>query len=228
MNSSDARWVAGIFDSEGSFSVGKGDCTRAERPAKRGFHWVLNAHIVNTSKTLIEELLRVTGMGHIFPERGGRKGGKPNWTWNLRHGEIKTLLPQVLPFLIVKRRQAERVLESVEMFDVCKGLGPNPVTPVRDRRLETIFWEMRKLNAKRSDGEARVLKEEQASGHIPYSREDWLRDSKQVREEQDRINYETRLHHAREWKRFHKKEQAEYWLKWSSERKRKETVILPL
>ena len=129
------------------------------------------------------------------------------------------MIPHLLPHLIVKPDRAELYLQACQSMDICKGLGTNPVTPFRDRRLETIFWELRKLNARNRDGAEKVAIEEKEAGHVPYSQEEWLADAERVRADQDRVAYENKLTRSREWKRKNKAKMREYWAKYYEENK---------
>lgn len=224
MNEHDARWLALLFDTEGSFSLTKGSAKKTVRQPKRGFNWTLNTHVINTYKPLLEKAQAICGgMGRL--SRHGsetyRPHLKPQYTWTLRREEIKVILPEIIPHLMEKKERAELLLEAAELFDVCKGLGPNPVTPYRDRRLETIFWRMRVLNAKTRDGQAKVRQEEEASGHVPYSKEEFLRDAERVRKKQDEKNYQNKLKASREWKRRNRERMREYWREWYAKRRGK-------
>lgn len=222
MNKYGVRWLALLFDTEGSFSLTKGSAKKAVRQPKRGFNWILNAHVINTYKPLLEKAQAICGdMGHLH--RHGSETYRPylkiQYTWALRREEMKVILPEIIPHLMEKKKRAELLLEAAQLFDVCIGLGLNPITPYRDRRLETIFWRMRFLNAKTRDGPAKVKQEEEGSGHVPYSKGEFLRDAERVRKEQDKKNYQNKLKASREWKARNREQMKAYWRKWYAKQK---------
>lgn len=224
MDEHNARWIALLFDTEGSFSLTKGSADKAVRQPKRGFNWTLNAHVINTYKPLLEKAQAICGgMGRL--SRHGsetyRQHLKIQYTWSLRREEMKFVLPEIIPHLMEKKERAELLLEATQLFGVCKGLGPNPVTPYRDRRLETIFWRMRTLNAKNREGQTNVKQEEEVSGHIPYPRENFSRDAERVRKGQDENNYQNKLKASREWKARNRKQMNNYYREWYAKRKAK-------
>lgn len=214
MNQIEAGWIALLFDTEGSFSLSKGYTAKADRPAKRGFSWVLNAHVVNTYRPLVDKAQQTCdGLGHVSKvgSQSYRPDNKDQYTWTLRRKEMVTILPQIIPYLMEKKERAELLLEAATFFVQCTGPGSLAITPFRDRRLETIFWRMRALNAKTKNGEAEVLEEERKSGHMPYSREQWESDSKRILEDQAKLKYENQLQRSRAWKRRNVNKMREYW-----------------
>lgn len=229
MNESDLRWLALLFDTEGHFSLNKGSHAKSKRPAKRGFVWGPKASVTNTYKELLEVAQKITnGKGRLSPQGSSsyRLSNKRIYLWTLRRDEIKALLPEIIPYLLEKKERAELLLEAVKLFDVCKGLGLNPITPIRDRRLETIFWRLRFMNAKSREGPKKVLIEEEEAEHIPYSSDEFEKDVKLALEAKEGRRIRKQRVRVRRWRAEHPDVYRESQMKanvkgWS---KRKERV----
>lgn len=97
------HYLAGILDGEGAIKLQK------SRGSRHGSHprlWVKN-----TDKKLVEWLHKTFG-GHINFERRSRTNWSDIWRWSVTSTfDLTRLLPLVLPYLIVKREDAEKVLE---------------------------------------------------------------------------------------------------------------------
>jgi DNA modification methylase len=98
ISDSDARWLAGIIDAEGSVIV------RREQPKGNdyGGH-AAQVSVGNTSRALLDEIVRIVGQGNVL-ERGGQNA--PMLYWQASNKVALGILRRVYPFLIVKQRQA--------------------------------------------------------------------------------------------------------------------------
>lgn len=109
--------------------------------------------------------------------------------------------------MIAKRRQAELVLEAIGLLRGFESKGGkhyrDRIREVRDRRLETIFWECRLLNARGKFGEEKVRAEMEEAGFVPYSREEFERDMKVAVEELERQKHESHLRCTKSWRERH-------------------------
>lgn len=92
-------YIAGIIDGEGYIGI--------YRSKDRYLRPVVN--VANTSEVLIDQLRRMTGIGAKYKKTHHMKSC---WSWSVRKfSEIRGLLEAVLPFLVVKRKKAELLLE---------------------------------------------------------------------------------------------------------------------
>lgn len=101
-------YLAGIIDGEGTITFA------VSRPHARSryVHAQPTVAIINTNSLLIEHLVTLLGIGktYVMPKYGFMK--KPAWRIQIhKRREVLDLLVQILPFLIVKRPQAEKVIE---------------------------------------------------------------------------------------------------------------------
>ena len=99
-------YLAGILDGEG--------CLKPSRlPNKKTGEYiykVARVEVSNTSKELIDWLYGTFG-GHVCPmiEREGNR--KPQYRWKLRKQEMKDILPLVIPYFQIKKKEAEDILD---------------------------------------------------------------------------------------------------------------------
>jgi hypothetical protein len=104
VNLTDAQkgYIAGIIDGEG--------CLQAHLYPKL----VLRLEVGNTHPGLGEWLREVTGGGSVSAFDRGH-GARRIHLWRAYSGTAAPLLREVLPYLIIKREQAEMFLELAEM-----------------------------------------------------------------------------------------------------------------
>jgi hypothetical protein len=132
-------YVAGVFDGEGSVSI---TC------AQQRYH-TLRVEIVNTNPMLMQWLVEKMG-GKITPLRQNQGlGTKPVFAWILRNLNAEVFLREVLPYLIVKREQAELALafRAIRTARVRKGRWPT-VTEEAIVERESIRHQLRAVNGR--------------------------------------------------------------------------------
>jgi hypothetical protein len=103
MSISDAAWLAGFLDGEGSISdfMGGRDCKYRT--------WRLSAP--NTVLKSLQKCKRIAGVGNICVKQEKTDRKKKQWQWQLgAQRDIKKILEQVLPYLVIKRNKAKRFL----------------------------------------------------------------------------------------------------------------------
>ena len=131
-------WLAGIIDGEGSILI-----------VKRGPTYVPEVKMTNTSKVLIDSycdiLDRLDISYHCY---GKHKAGNRKYQWTVAvsgRPRVNKCLLAIQDLVIAKRRQAEKVLEWIEL----RGLdlrGPYTAEQLNLRD------ELRKLNARGRSG----------------------------------------------------------------------------
>jgi intein/homing endonuclease len=103
MTKGERMWLAGLFDGEGSIifykSLSKHDCIRIS--------------ITNTVKELMDKVQEIIGIGNIYA-RPIPENPKHNrcWHWQCHGGNARIILRQILPWLIVKKEKATKVLAN--------------------------------------------------------------------------------------------------------------------
>ena len=97
-------YVAGLFDGEGCLVIGKYHVRSQVNWAYRGFFAIANTHVPTLQyvKSLI---------GGKIVEQGI---GKKCYSLTLSANEIRNVLPELLPYLSIKKEQAEVMLKFLE------------------------------------------------------------------------------------------------------------------
>ncbi len=96
-----AAYIAGIVDGEGSVML-------IMRKSVRLPSVHLRLSVINTFNGLLRWFFEVTGVGtiHLVDNKKYGRSSKQAWIWKT-HGEVaRSLLEQILPYLIIKRKQA--------------------------------------------------------------------------------------------------------------------------
>lgn len=94
----EASWIAALLDGEGTFHA---------TVRKKGVTPFLE--IVNTSKELIDKVREVVGYGAVIPVKRPPPR-KMKYVWILYSHGSRELLPQIIPFLIIKKKAAVALL----------------------------------------------------------------------------------------------------------------------
>jgi hypothetical protein len=108
----ETAYIAGIIDGEGHIEIGLGKKT----VSKQTRHAV-SVVISNTDFELLAWLTQRLPGSYIRQRvyTKGKPHWKPAWTLRLhRRGSVKSLLTQVLPYLIVKRKRALAAIAAID------------------------------------------------------------------------------------------------------------------
>ena len=143
-------YLAGLIDGEGSFIILK---TAVEKIAKSSNsvspRYLAFFCIGMVDKAPLDLIRETIGMGKVYEERVPERRSM----WRIRFGGRLTLIPfvkQLLPYLIVKKKQAELLLDFCENW-VSPGKKEHGyrdrVSPQELQRREQAWQKMRKLNA---------------------------------------------------------------------------------
>ena len=106
----EAVWLACAIDGEGSIGLYTfvGDGRR------------VMVQMGNTSKAFVQEFRRIIGCGSSiirsnFKKKSGHKGRKPMHYFSLKgSGRCYAVLQQVIPYLIIKKVKAKRIVKELE------------------------------------------------------------------------------------------------------------------
>jgi len=102
-------YLAGAVDSDGSIGIRKSTyATRHNTAWNPTYAARISLHQVTPQ---IPELLKETFDGSITKTKPSTENGKPLLAWNLEHKKAVVAAQSLLPFLRVKRRQAQIILE---------------------------------------------------------------------------------------------------------------------
>ena len=106
MSLTDAAYLAGIIDGEGSVGVWK-----------NGVYRIAAVHVANTDKGLMVWLRRTVGKaGYLHPKLDDGFGRtKPCYDWSVQAQiDVLSLLKQVAPYMVIKRNKAQKAIEFLE------------------------------------------------------------------------------------------------------------------
>lgn len=152
MKIKERAYCAGIIDGEGTISI-------TARHQWTGNHAYLvrcvskSVRVTNTDLRLLEWLQQTTGYGKVTKlwqnpnpkyDRFRASNIKPLYAWAIWGKNIKPFLRAILPYLVVKHRHAELMLESLAL-SWQRGDGKAYAEPIWQRQLE-INNEFRVLN----------------------------------------------------------------------------------
>jgi len=133
--------IAALIDGEGSIFIAKG-----KGKTSWGYYFVPTITIANNCKELLEKAREIIGAGcspcklKYWTNMGNRKVG---WYFTIHTNAIKDLIPQIIDWLVAKRKHAELILEFVNLSSKRRGKHIPP-----SKREEEIYWELKKLNRK--------------------------------------------------------------------------------
>lgn len=129
-------YIAGVVDGEGCLMVGKYKRSGNKGLAYRGYFMIANTYV-----PLLTHIKSIMG-GKII-EQGKNNGC---YTLTFTTSEIRKWLPQLIGFLIVKKKQAEVLLDFLEKQ------SSNASAPVSDNLnefYETCYTKLKKLKKER-------------------------------------------------------------------------------
>lgn len=106
MRKTDLAYVAGIVDGEGYIGISADHRNRynSNRPC-----WRLRVSVTNTNEWLMQYLK--FSFGGSISIKGGKGNKKPCYDWVLNRGHAAEFLKLILPYLRLKRPQAELAIK---------------------------------------------------------------------------------------------------------------------
>lgn len=134
----EAGYLAGFMDGEGSLTIG-----RARKPAHRsGYTYIGIMTASNTDLDALHSIVAMCGGGKVqMQDKRSHPLHRPTYRTLWSHGQIRELLPQIQPYLLIKRQQAELLLEFLNS----KVNGRN-ATAATWQRQESLRARIRSLN----------------------------------------------------------------------------------
>jgi len=109
-------WLACIIDTEGCLGIWK----KKQPRSIIGYRYIPSFTIPNNSRDLVLMTKEICNRGSIHQNNS-------LWIYQLDSEGLRNTLPEVLPFLIVKRRQAELLLEALGIMKDNKKHNGNAV-----------------------------------------------------------------------------------------------------
>lgn len=129
-------------------------CLTIERQyRRRGGRSNYRAKVVidNCSLSLLQTFQKRVELGIVNPSVIFHENGNDSFRWRLGIEEIRQHMANIQPFFHLKRRQGEILLELLSL-----KIDPNSnvkerdehYTPTLQHQLDSLYWEIRELNAK--------------------------------------------------------------------------------
>ena len=111
LSPTDAAYLAGIFDGEGSIGVSR----YRNKENACGYKFEPYVNITNTSKAMLDWVCEKTGLDKVYDRKESSiKAKRRCWRWSARRLEVAPLLRQVIPYMVVKKDQALNVIAFME------------------------------------------------------------------------------------------------------------------
>lgn len=105
-----AAYIAGLVDGEGCISVSRTHTSESAKGCKRGFAYRSSLNITMTNLEILEWIKQITRAGKICSKRVNIAKHKAAWSWTVWSIEASELLQQLLPYLHIKKEQAENLI----------------------------------------------------------------------------------------------------------------------
>lgn len=110
LSPTDAAYIAGLIDGEGSIMLVKPGHVQAEAN--------LRVTVANTYLPVLEWLTDITGIGRIYQHRVDTEKHRASYSWRCHGDGADSLLGQIRPYLRIKAVQADLALETISRLRV--------------------------------------------------------------------------------------------------------------
>jgi hypothetical protein len=134
-------WVAGVVDADGYVRFTKS--TNKSVPS-RGFRWLVAMQVSSVYREFLNLFKEIVGYGSVSKSWINQKRGKeqPYCKFSMSSDGLRKVLPRIIPYLTIKKKRAELVLEALSMLK--RGRQPNHKET--DEKLEKIYQQVKVLN----------------------------------------------------------------------------------
>jgi hypothetical protein len=127
-----AAYLAGLIDGEGCLFISKQQFKRCVYPSYRA-HLI----IVMTSKSVIEYVHSLVGAGNVYFVKSISENLQHKYRWEVtNNADLFKIISGIMPFLIVKKHEAETALEFISSdFTFKQGPGrsrPKSIVKAQD------------------------------------------------------------------------------------------------
>lgn len=146
------EYLAGVFDSDGSFSLSK----RCRPDTPRGYGYGVTLQLTwkttDKSRRVLEKVKQKYGGSLFESTSSGYSGRAKSLKYSVAMRKAIPLISDILPFLNLKRTQARICLEFAESRMAGKYNCHRPQTDEQWEELDYLYERMRELNTKNGKG----------------------------------------------------------------------------
>lgn len=131
-------WLAGIVDAESSLSL-----IKCKKKTKRGFQYIPRFSCASTTPLLLIQILKVC---YPYGFLSSHHQDKRSDFWQktrkvcITSNGLRVILPKIMPFLILKRKQAKILLRAMQLLSYGKKSAE------KEKELFDLYLEIKKLN----------------------------------------------------------------------------------
>ena len=144
LSSGQAGYVAGIVDGEGTFRIVK---AYDKRRVQEHVYLAPLLMVTNTDKKLMDFLQNLLKLGRVHTSKPKMEHHKIKYVYNIASVEgCKVIIPQILPYLVIKKPHAEVVMRLIGMKE-----GKTSGVPTMDEW--KLYEEVKRLNARSKPAE---------------------------------------------------------------------------
>lgn len=137
LSPTEAAYLAGFMDGEGSFF-----CLREIRKNNRsGIRYGFVASVLNTNFESMRWIKEKTNAGNIQTYHDGNPNHKIGYKLTFNKHWILNIVPQIIDYLIIKKRQAELIIFGINLLK-----GPCNYSNYKGEELYKIYSELNELN----------------------------------------------------------------------------------
>ena len=144
MTKGESNWLAGVVDGEGSVFLSK-----VTHPAyRRGFFYRPQIEVSNSNRAFLVRVMEIIGEGTVQLAKKGREGLKTRWEYSGTSGVLRAVLPQILPYMVIKRETAGKILEYFQYIDANPIRNRKEVPKEYYEKLDLLYWTIKKMKEK--------------------------------------------------------------------------------
>lgn len=136
-------YLAGVMDSDGSFSIGK---QRAGIQRTANPRYTFSMNVVNTSETLMKWLVEKFGGRYSHRRKQMSERHKITYDWWYNNGKALWLLKLIEPYLVIKSAQCRNAIQFIENWKTNQGGVGSKTDDAEVARREACYLQMKLLN----------------------------------------------------------------------------------
>jgi hypothetical protein len=140
MSPTAAAYLAGFIDGEGTIGI----IRARRRENKSGYRLQPYLSVANTDKPALEAIQAMCGNGRLVQQTNPVNANhKDGYSLRFSPNQIRHLLPQLQPYLLIKAKQAGYVLEFLSV-----NRGGRHLKPEEQQKTDELRESVRALNAR--------------------------------------------------------------------------------